>query len=193
MMKYLFYIYFCSFIFAADLRLEIQIYARGVIAGKEYAISQDTLYRKTDGYRAVYILPKTITAARFKAQTIETPEYTLTLEKIISVKWQKQKVVSTLESVSVVLPVTVVATANNALIIAYDGLQLASQDGAFLRLLPLATISAEQLAQLRLTFLSQKQNNLSRTDRQYVRLLYRLEAEKRREGPHDQYPIVVPQ
>lgn len=193
MIKYLFFSLCFSWLLAADLLIDIPSYAHGYISGKEYLISKDTLYCKMDVYRSVYKLPKTIKAARFKDKSIETPEYTLYLDKIIKVKEFKQKLVSTLTNVEVAVPVTIIATANNAVIVAYDGLQLARVNGDFLKLLSLETVSADQLEQLRLTFLNQKQNNLSRSDRQYVRLLYRLESEKRREGLHDQYAVSVPQ
>lgn len=191
-MRVLFVLIVCALVFSAEILVDVPVLAVGSIIGKEYAISDTWLYRKTDVFRPVYQLPTPITAARFGQDIIETPQYVLHLASSITVVQHKNKVSSGLWTVPIAFPVHVLATANNAVIVAYNGLQLARETGRYLKLIPLQDLSADQLEALRLTYINQKKNMITRADHQYLRMLYKLETEKRREGPRDAYPITIP-
>jgi hypothetical protein len=191
-MKYLLLFLYFVFPWAAEVLVEVPVLAVGTIRGRDYAISPTKLYQKTDVFRPVYALPETITAAQFLPESIQTPRYTLVLDKRISVIEKNSKVIPGLHNVEVAIPVEVLATVNNTLLVQSQGLRLVMRYGQYWRFVPVEEMSADQLESFRLAYLEQKKNMLTSVDKKYIKFLYRKETEKRREGPRDEYPVTLP-
>ena len=190
-MKYFLFLLLSS-AWAIELLIDIPVYAVGNIAGKQYAVDSQNIYYKTDVYRQIYHLPEPIQAAQIK-NAVLTPRYTVSVNQRCQVTYREQQIVTLPSIITVARPAVIIATANTVFMLDLDGIKLGRQDGGAIRLIDIDAMSADDLAQVRLSYIEYKQKKFLRVDRDYVRLLYFAEAKKRREGPHDAYTLTLPQ